>query len=325
MALCAVAAACPVFCQPALEASADRQRQIVETIDQEQSDNGPYSLELIGPLAALALFYQEQEDHDLAIVAVERARQVVRVNYGLHSIEEAPLLQQLIRSQEALGDVEMAWEIEQNLLTLARRYPNDLRTAPIWDEVADKREDVLERYIAGDFPPQMVLGCYYWSRGNPRCHSGSRGQAIRALSDEVDRYRVAALRVERWARGCERPRVPNIVDKKELTRSEERTIEKDVHMHLEAMADYVGCVQAQYEAAVRAKAPASQLSRLQSERMAAIAAMEDVMVTFKERIRSIPYSLETLLRRFAAPSSISRFEALTRFSMSMPRMRAVKQ
>ena len=46
-------------------------------------------------MTALALQYQEEGEHAFAIAAAEQARQVVRINYGLHSMLEAPLLQQL--------------------------------------------------------------------------------------------------------------------------------------------------------------------------------------------------------------------------------------
>ena len=73
--------------QPALESAADRQRRIVETIEDEQARDGPYSEQLIGPLTALAVLYQEQGDDLLAAATFQRVRQVVRANYGLHSLE----------------------------------------------------------------------------------------------------------------------------------------------------------------------------------------------------------------------------------------------
>lgn len=191
--LTAVAGPFTCFSQLALESAADRHRQIVERIEQEQSQDGIHSPDLIGPLTALALLYQEEGDHGLAVAAFERARQVIRVNYGFSSLEEAPLLRQLVRAEEARGNVEAAWDLEQELLTLARRHPDDLRTVPIFREIADKRMDTLKRYRAGEFLPQVTLGCYYRAPNNNSCTSGSRTQMMGAIYFQAQRYRAAAI------------------------------------------------------------------------------------------------------------------------------------
>ena len=117
----AIAATAAGFSQSRFGADADRQQRIIERIEQEERANGPYSEGLIGPLSDLALLYQDRGDHDLAVAVIHRVRQVVRATEGLHSLEQIPLLQQLIANEEAIGRVETAWELEQDLLTLARR------------------------------------------------------------------------------------------------------------------------------------------------------------------------------------------------------------
>src|SRR5690606_25145234 len=116
---------------------------------------GVHSAELIGPTKALALYYQEHEDHALEIAALEQARQLVRVNYGLYSLEEVPLLQQWMRAERARGNDTGAWDVEQRLLKLVRRNANDLRTVPILRDVAERRLDILARYEGGEFPPEI--------------------------------------------------------------------------------------------------------------------------------------------------------------------------
>jgi hypothetical protein len=59
--------------------------------------------ELVDPLRALAMEQQEAGDHALAIMAFEEARHVTRVHQGLPSADEALLLRQQIRSEQALG------------------------------------------------------------------------------------------------------------------------------------------------------------------------------------------------------------------------------
>jgi hypothetical protein len=62
----------------------------------------------------------------------------VRFNYGLKSLHQAPLIEQLIRNEEARGNDAVAWDLEQELLGLARRNPDDLRTVPIFHEIAQR-------------------------------------------------------------------------------------------------------------------------------------------------------------------------------------------
>jgi hypothetical protein len=180
------------FSQSRFGADADRRQQIVERIAQEEARGGPYSESLIAPLSDLALLYQDRGDHDLAVAVITRIRQVVRANEGLHSLEQIPLIQQMIANEEAIGRIDTAWELEQDLLTLARRHPGDIRTVPIFRETAAKRMALLRQYLAGESPPQMVLGCYFgWPREDFRgstsvtteggCNSGTRDDAIRAL------------------------------------------------------------------------------------------------------------------------------------------------
>lgn len=190
----------PAFAQPSLDEAPGRARQIVERIQEAEADGDVNSTELIAPLTALALLYQENGAHDLAIAAVERARQAVRVNYGLYSLEEAPLLLQAIRSEEARGNVEGAWEREQSVLTLALRHVGDSRTVPIFRQLAESRLRILEDYLVGGFPPQIVLGCYY-SGGRTylpgprrsRCHAGSRSAAVESLWRETLSYYWRAI------------------------------------------------------------------------------------------------------------------------------------
>ena len=191
-----------------VDLASDEWRQIVESLQEEaqaaELQNGRDSTDWIDPLTALGLLYQEDGDYPLAAAAFERARQIVRINYGLYSIEEVRLLRLLIRNAEAMGDVETAWHLEQELLTLAERHPDDLQTVPVLREIGDKRIDVLERYIAGGFPEQIVLGCYYEppedtfaarAQGARTCRSGSRRRVIGRLLREAQSYYQDAIGV----------------------------------------------------------------------------------------------------------------------------------
>jgi hypothetical protein len=195
LVLAAVAAPYAVFSQRELDPGAsDEQRQIVEQILGAQAQGGPFSAESIDPLRELALVYEERGDHALASAVIEQARQLVRANYGLHSLDQAPLLRQRIHNEEVRGNFPTAWDLEQDLLTLIRRHPDDLRTIPIWREIGDRRMQLLDRYLAGERPPQIMLGCY---RGQDigSCHAGSREVAAQAILSEAYRSYGGAIRV----------------------------------------------------------------------------------------------------------------------------------
>jgi hypothetical protein len=175
-------------------ANDERQARVVDRIRDEQSRNGPYAAALIEPLTTLAFLYQEDGDRALSDAAFEQARQVVRANFGLYSLEETPLIRQRMLSEEAQGDAESAWYLEQDMLDIVRRHPTDPRSVPILRETADRRMDVLRRYRDGhEFPPQIVLGCYYG--GAHSCRAGSRGRVIRSLRAEARRYYRRAIDV----------------------------------------------------------------------------------------------------------------------------------
>src|SRR5690606_26781846 len=106
----AFAALPAAFAQPDLSEIKDGAlADTVAAIGEVQSREGPQSPDLIDPFTALGLYYQEHGDHALALAFTEQARQVLRVNYGLYSLEEAPLLRQLIISEEARGNDQGAW------------------------------------------------------------------------------------------------------------------------------------------------------------------------------------------------------------------------
>jgi tetratricopeptide (TPR) repeat protein len=195
--LAAVAASCAAFAQTAYEPSPNEQhlREILDTIEGIQKRDGPASPSLADPLTALALLYQEGEERDLAAAAFSQALHVVRVNHGLYSLEQAPLIRHLIRYEQGRGNPEAAWDLEHDLLALVARHPNDLRVIPILRDIGDARMDTLRRYLAGEFPAEIVLGCYYavGSVGHleqgRKCTSGSRSVLVHAiLTDAWENY-----------------------------------------------------------------------------------------------------------------------------------------
>lgn len=200
--LVALAARLATAASPSLAAEenvvAQTASEIADRVAAEQAANGPYSTALIDLLGTLGLLYEEDNQHALSAAMLERAMQVVRANYGLRSFEQARFLEQRIAIEEARGNFAGAWELEQSLLALVAANRQDLRTVAVLRDVAAKRMSVAERYAAGEFPPQILLGCFYNPSRNPdfgSCSSGSKSTALRALLADARKFYRAAIDV----------------------------------------------------------------------------------------------------------------------------------
>ncbi|MDO8862995.1 tetratricopeptide repeat protein [Haliea sp. E1-2-M8] len=78
------------------------------SVDLLQASRGPYSPTLIEPLSELGRAYQHTGRHRPAIDAFKRALHLIRVNRGLYSEDQLSLMEHLLVSQLALGQVAMA-------------------------------------------------------------------------------------------------------------------------------------------------------------------------------------------------------------------------
>ena len=288
-----VAVPCAVFAQsdspPVTE---DAAQELVEKIGEIQTLHGENSPDLIEPLAALSLLLEERGDYEQALALIEQATQVVEVNRGLHTLDEAQLMRRSIRIERARGNAEIAWNEEQELLGLIRRHRNDVRTVPILREIAEGREAVLARYEAGELPPEIVLGCYYsewrldgnaWHRTG--CRSGNRAAVIGALGMEAFSYHREAediaLRRARWLESsCVRPETPADTDER---RSRRRAEEEEAQAHLRALSDYASCTEVKHEHGASAGVSPEELAQLASEMSAAADQLATRMASYEER------------------------------------------
>jgi hypothetical protein len=281
--------------QPALPIAADEPlEQLTAEIGEIQSLQGGNSPDLIEPLTALSLLYEERGDYELALALVEETTRVIKINRGLHTIDQAERMRQAIRIERVRGNAEAAWEEEQRLLRLIRRrrHQADARVVPMLHEIADYRRAILERYQAGEFPPEIVLGCYYseWeydANGMPfrsGCRSGNRLTVIRALRGEasaLDSEAEAFIgRLERW---IELPCFNPVATAFTVERRPERAEKEAMQTHFRAVSDYAGCTQAKYEHAVSISAPAEDLSQLAANRDAAAKELSAQAAIYNER------------------------------------------
>jgi hypothetical protein len=177
---------------------ADRQLSIVETIQRIQARDGPNSFALLEPLTALILLHLEDDLANEAAALMDRAIQIVRINRGLHTLDEAPLIWQLIDIEERRGNHAVAWKLEQDLLDLLRRHPDDLRAVPYLREIADDRLTVLRAFLNGEKRPQVEIGCFYKESVNSNsgnCASGSAKTVVHGLLSDAQSHYSEAIAI----------------------------------------------------------------------------------------------------------------------------------
>jgi hypothetical protein len=108
----------------------------------------------------------------------------------------------LINNADSLGDHSSAWRLERELLALARRHPDELASVKILSDTADRRMDILAKYNAGEWRPEVILGCYYagphaqrddGSTPDRNCTAGSSSAVRQGLAMEAQSYYAHAV------------------------------------------------------------------------------------------------------------------------------------
>lgn len=198
--LAALAVPVPAGAQEtAPEPLVDSLQEQIRTLAEQSGQNSP---DLIQPLAALGLAYRERGESALSTGALESAVHLVRLNFGLHSLEQAPLVRQLIANAESLGDHWAAWQLERDLLALARRHSGELGSVQILSDTADRRLEILAKYDSGQLPPEVIYGCYYagphvqrnlGAAPDQNCMAGSAGVVRQGLALEAQGYYAEAV------------------------------------------------------------------------------------------------------------------------------------
>src|SRR6478672_5266035 len=127
----------------------------LDLIRTEEQANGMYSKDLATELLSLAELYQRRGDHLLAIPVLERARQIIRYNEGLYSLDQLPMVERALASRDALHDESLIDQTEDQLLELAQKNPSDARVADIYYELANRHVGTVERFL--NDPSQQEL------------------------------------------------------------------------------------------------------------------------------------------------------------------------
>src|SRR5690606_35806817 len=99
----------------------------LESIDEEIAANGGRSRALIDALSSVAALYEELGDSVSALATLRQALAVTRMSSGLYTLDQAHLLERMLVHWETLGDDEEVASLEEELLELVARHPDDPR------------------------------------------------------------------------------------------------------------------------------------------------------------------------------------------------------
>lgn len=127
----------------------------LDSLGEETSLNGERSPGLIDELTALGALYQQLGHHDQAIAALEDAIQTIRINYGLHSLDQVDAVESVVSSRQAEGEYQQANNQREYIRDLVRRNADDPRTVGILSELASSEMDAARRLIRVPAPPEI--------------------------------------------------------------------------------------------------------------------------------------------------------------------------
>jgi tetratricopeptide (TPR) repeat protein len=119
--------------------------EYLEVITETRAEMGPYDTELFQQYLDLGLAYQDQGQHEEAIEAFESAEYISRINNGLYSPDQFPVIERMIDSYIATGDLMTANARQQYLLYLnSQHYGTDsLEVVPALDYLGDWNMDTF--------------------------------------------------------------------------------------------------------------------------------------------------------------------------------------
>ena len=102
----------------ALRSSLSLYEQAVELTELQE---GPYSFELVEQLTALGDIYQQLGEHVQAITTFESAQYMLRINNGLFTLEQRPLVEKIVTSYLAMGEIREAQALQEYLFYLYQK------------------------------------------------------------------------------------------------------------------------------------------------------------------------------------------------------------
>jgi TonB family protein len=123
----------------AMDAAAENESisRYLDSISELQRNHGAFDEQIGEQLTGIGLVYRNLGRHPEALTALNRALHINRVNHGLHSLDQIPILEQIIATNDALSD----WSaLDQNYHFLywiyRRNYGADNpRLLPVLDRI----------------------------------------------------------------------------------------------------------------------------------------------------------------------------------------------
>ncbi len=147
---------------PLTEEQIERERTIsryAEQIQKLESESGVYNSELVEQLLGLGLAYGSGGNHVEALKVYQRALQISRVNNGLHTLDQIPILERIIETNSAMKHFD---ELNQNynymLWVYGRNYGGQdaPAMAPVLERVANWHLGTYEANTAPQSVPHLI-------------------------------------------------------------------------------------------------------------------------------------------------------------------------
>ena len=143
----------------------EKVRQYQQIVDDLEFEYGPYHQVLEEALLDLANAYDELGDYRNSYDLYDRALHATRINAGLHSLEQVPVLKKLISSLIRNGDAETAVEKQRYFYWLHERAREngDVDLVPVLTDMVDWH---FQAYLQGlgETPTNHLLDAYTLAR-----------------------------------------------------------------------------------------------------------------------------------------------------------------
>lgn len=140
-------------------------------------DGGPFAPDLLEQYLALGETHQQQQDHEAALEAFEKADYISRINNGLYSPDQFAIVENMIESHLARGELDEASDRQRYLLLLHEQQygANSLELVPALANIGDWSFSVFNRQLE---LPNTVFAV----GGNPQGGFGGRAMSPRAMA-----------------------------------------------------------------------------------------------------------------------------------------------
>jgi len=132
-------------------------RTALDDIDAEIAANGEHSAGLVPLYTRLAAIYREIGEPADAIAALELAQDNVRRRRGLHSLDQAELIERMIAIRQASAPDGLAIELEADLRELVQRNPGHPRNPALLTAAADRQMAVANYLLINGLPPVINI------------------------------------------------------------------------------------------------------------------------------------------------------------------------